>query len=450
MKKLLVISLLVTMMYRLDAQIIITGFLVEPPGTDAPAGGGYEYIQLRATQDIDFAATPYAVVAGEISGGTPSALGWAAGASLTYKFNLTSGTVNKGDYFYVGNTKKLINGAGSTGISSAKWIRVKSTGDETGDDGMGVNATAGFLPQAKNSACGIAVFSGTLIDGTTVPLDAVFYGDNIGNAYITSSGNGYLVPKNDLYDPDPGQPKFGMGSNTILIGPKATTDDNHFYMLGGVYNLTTNHWDAPRSATLITLSSTSTLADIESGTGANILPIKLTSFTAQKQQNAVRLSWSTASETNNSHFEVLRSDGEAFQAIGMVQGNGTTSEMNTYNFTDNNPLPGISYYQLRQVDFNGKSELSKIIPVNIEFSQPQIRATGRSNTQHIEISVYSPQAGRGKLQVTDVNGKKIATQNISLEKGNNQYTIPANLSAGVYIATAAIAGKKYAVKFMPQ
>ncbi|HZH36620.1 MAG TPA: DUF5689 domain-containing protein, partial [Flavisolibacter sp.] len=89
------------------ASIIITGYLVDPPGTDA----NYEYIQLMATKNIDFAVTPFSVVTTNNAGaniptGFP-AEGWATGSQRTYKFNLNSGTVQKGQYFYVGANKNI-------------------------------------------------------------------------------------------------------------------------------------------------------------------------------------------------------------------------------------------------------------------------------------------------------------------------------------------------------
>ena len=110
------------------ASIIITGYLADPTGTDA----NYEYIQLMATRNIDFAVTPFAVVTNNNAGTSifPSD-GWATGAARTYKFNLTSGTVQKGEYFYVGANKNIW-GANSTDISSSKWFG-KMYGSVNGD-----------------------------------------------------------------------------------------------------------------------------------------------------------------------------------------------------------------------------------------------------------------------------------------------------------------------------
>ncbi len=84
--------------------IVITGYLTDPSGSD----GNYEYIQLKATKDIDFAVTPYSVVACNNAGtNPPSPDGWAQGLVRTYKINLTAGKILKGQFFYVGGNKNI-------------------------------------------------------------------------------------------------------------------------------------------------------------------------------------------------------------------------------------------------------------------------------------------------------------------------------------------------------
>ncbi|MGH2624290.1 MAG: DUF5689 domain-containing protein, partial [Sphingobacterium sp.] len=98
-------------------KIIITGWIADPKGTDADN----EYIQLMATEDIDFSKTPFSLVTtNNANASTPTGYpqkGWATGDKRTYKFNLTSGIAPKGTFFYVGGSKKLINSTGSTSIA---------------------------------------------------------------------------------------------------------------------------------------------------------------------------------------------------------------------------------------------------------------------------------------------------------------------------------------------
>ncbi len=92
-----------------------------------------------------------------------------------------------------------------------------------------------------------------------------------------------------------------------------------------------------------------------------VLPIELLSFTAKNTEGGKNhLSWATASEKNNSHFDIERStDGNSFLPIGQVKGNNKAS---SYQFVDNQPF-ATTYYRLRQIDFDGTETYSKIVSV---------------------------------------------------------------------------------------
>ena len=96
------------------------------------------------------------------------------------------------------------------------------------------------------------------------------------------------------------------------------------------------------------------------------LPVSLLYFKGVKSgEQAALLSWATTSETNNAYFELLRStDGKDFQPITKIQGAGNSSVLNSYSFTDANLQPGVYYYMLIQVDFDGTPTLSPIITIN--------------------------------------------------------------------------------------
>ena len=90
---------------------------------------------------------------------------------------------------------------------------------------------------------------------------------------------------------------------------------------------------------------------------ATLLPVNLTTFTATAQSASVLVQWQTAKEVDNDYFRVERSlDGETFETIGMVQGNGTTDATTDYRFVDEAPATGINYYRLTQTDYDGTSE----------------------------------------------------------------------------------------------
>ncbi|MEZ4946014.1 MAG: T9SS type A sorting domain-containing protein [Cyclobacteriaceae bacterium] len=95
------------------------------------------------------------------------------------------------------------------------------------------------------------------------------------------------------------------------------------------------------------------------------LPIELVMFKASAAKDAVKLNWTTASELNNDYFNVERSlDGEQWQLIATVAGAGTTNRTNAYETIDYQPIEGVSYYRLRQTDFDGEFSFSPIERVN--------------------------------------------------------------------------------------
>lgn len=110
-----------------------------------------------------------------------------------------------------------------------------------------------------------------------------------------------------------------------------------------------------------------------SATCGCILPVELTSFKATSNEPSVKIEWTTPSENNNKNFEIERSaDGNIFENIGTISGNGNSTIEHQYSFTDDNPLAGNNYYRLKQNDFNGSFIYSQVISVkikkNISFS----------------------------------------------------------------------------------
>lgn len=98
-----------------------------------------------------------------------------------------------------------------------------------------------------------------------------------------------------------------------------------------------------------------------------ILPVDLTDFKAIALHDAVQLNWHTASENNNEGFYIERSvNASQWQTLGFAAGQGTTTQAYDYTFLDEKPLPGKSYYRLRQRDFDGNEVYSNMVNVNLK------------------------------------------------------------------------------------
>ena len=177
------------------------------------------------------------------------------------------------------------------------------------------------------------------------------------------------------------------------------------------------------------------------------LPITLTSFTGKEFNKSIVLNWVTASEKNNKDFEILSSiDGKVFKIIGTIDGAGDSDAELKYSFVDVNPFGGTNYYQLKQIDFDGKSSTSSTIAVDSKIAETHISIFAAISKVHIGIT--SPNETAGKLSLFDIGGRKIMIQNVKLNKGYNSIELNENLNPGVHFVTLENEGKLHHQKFI--
>jgi hypothetical protein len=173
------------------------------------------------------------------------------------------------------------------------------------------------------------------------------------------------------------------------------------------------------------------------GDAAVTIPVELVTFSANVNGNNVKLNWSTATETNNSGFEIqIKSDSDEFSSIGFIPGSGTTTEERTYHYTDTELQPGKYYYRLKQIDFDGSFEYSKIIEVEIDSPVKFALSQNYPNPFNpaTKISFQIPQKSFVTLIIYDVLGKEVVTLfNEEMEAGSYQKEFDApGLTSGVY------------------
>ncbi|MBX2975602.1 MAG: T9SS type A sorting domain-containing protein [Ignavibacteriaceae bacterium] len=171
---------------------------------------------------------------------------------------------------------------------------------------------------------------------------------------------------------------------------------------------------------------------------ATTVPVELTSFSAIPTNGGVQLKWSTASESNNSGFEVQRSiDNSNFVSLSFVNGRGTTTETTEYAFLDKNEISGVYYYRLKQVDFDGRFEYSNTVevdiqaPVEFNLSQNYPNPFNPSTT----ISFGLPVASQVQIVVFDLLGREVSTiVNETFARGTHQVVFNASkLASGTYV-----------------
>jgi hypothetical protein len=154
----------------------------------------------------------------------------------------------------------------------------------------------------------------------------------------------------------------GVTWDTLTISsPFSVNGDTLFVTFNGSnYNL---DWDRFR------IVSTNGSCSTQSSYGilfiSTSLPIELISFDAEQNNELIKLTWKTATETNNEKFQIERSrDSEKWEAIGTVAGAGFSHTFLSYIFYDLKPNNGPSYYRLKQIDYDGAYEYSKVIAIN--------------------------------------------------------------------------------------
>ncbi|MDQ8006054.1 MAG: exo-alpha-sialidase [Pedobacter sp.] len=182
-----------------------------------------------------------------------------------------------------------------------------------------------------------------------------------------------------------------------------------------------------------------------------VLPVKLTSFKARTTKfGTVELNWKTTEEANNSHYEVLRSSDKNFISIGKVAGHGKTKG-SSYTFTDQKPFTGVSYYQLRQVDVDGKYWLSDIEHVKNALLLKQLSVYASKQQGKVNVNFVSANEGNAKISIYDVNGRLLHTESIAIGVSSNQFKLSLNsLNTALYVLNIDFKGDNYTVKFIPQ
>lgn len=113
--------------------------------------------------------------------------------------------------------------------------------------------------------------------------------------------------------------------------------------------------------------ATSLTKYITLATVLQVLPVTMLSFNAIENNGEVQLNWSTASESNSSHFELQRSkDAMDWKNITSVEAKGYSSNTTKYSYTDNTPEDYLNYYRVKQVDKDGKYTFSVILKIVIK------------------------------------------------------------------------------------
>lgn len=176
---------------------------------------------------------------------------------------------------------------------------------------------------------------------------------------------------------------------------------------------------------------------IGSRTGNNPLPITLRSFTAEPKADEVLVNWETVSEVNNDFFTVERTtNGIDFEEVATVDGAGNSNFPLEYQISDDDPLPDLSYYRLKQTDYDGQFEYFKMVPVQFEQNNLLQEVTISPNpfSSDLTIKYTSGNNAPVSLVIMNIRAQVIHEEVIPTSVGINRFRFEHgnDLENGIY------------------
>ncbi len=178
----------------------------------------------------------------------------------------------------------------------------------------------------------------------------------------------------------------------------------------------------------------------------NVLPIELVSFAAKAVGQTVHTHWVTSTEIDNDFFTVERSiDAQVFEEVGRLAGAGNSMSELTYDFVDDAPYTGISYYRLRQTDFDGTTTHSDIRAVEIYGDGDFQLINAYRGYEGLEV-VYRSKAAVLTAEVFDVRGKLLLSQQLRNDGGRAQLQL--ELARGIYLLRLGNGNEMQVIRFL--
>ncbi|GAA4747671.1 cadherin-like beta sandwich domain-containing protein [Flavisolibacter ginsenosidimutans] len=244
-----------------------------------------------------------------------------------------------------------------------------------------------------------------------------------------------------------GQP----GSGILPVQIDSVIGNTYNYIDNGLANLATGYYYIDISNFNSATNSTSRIVTApiwytRNDNNGFVLPVKLSSFTGEKQGTSAKLNWVTSQEINAKDFVVERSvDGVNFKSLGSVTARGNSSAPTSYNFVDAQPATGNNYYRLKLVDNDNKFEYSNVVKINFAKAFT-VFVSPNPASDHVVVNVSGvPQSLI--LQLVNASGKLIKTTTLS--NGTNRVSV-AGLPKGLYLLKFVSANDGYTEKLIVQ
>jgi hypothetical protein len=350
-------------------------------------------------------------------------------------FDLNSGTltINNPSSSALSRTAGYILSEDSNNSSKLKWNIGNNTDAHVFPFGTAAGAYIPFTLQITGGNIGnvtVSTFS-TAADNTPYPTTPVAV-THLNRMGVDNSEN--VVDRFWQIDKD------GVsGTATITFEASPSEVGTLLNLVAQRWNSSTGTWDEPlagqsSSAYGVTVPGVTQFSPWTLSAGSQVLPIELLSFTATAIENEVELNWKTATEINNDYFTIQRSaDGLEFTDIARISAGLNGNIIQKYNHVDTRPLPGKSYYRLKQTDLDGVYKFSDIRKVELGKFQARLTAYPNPVTSgQFSLDFQEALETPTSVIVYDLVGKAIF--NDVVNQGIRVYPIVLNNPpAGVYL-----------------
>ncbi|TAH41151.1 MAG: T9SS type A sorting domain-containing protein [Bacteroidetes bacterium] len=278
-----------------------------------------------------------------------------------------------------------------------------------------------IVPNVASDDYDFALYQATSCGAITTPTRCSFAA-NTGN---TGMDNALNLSTNTAVC---GTPNNGSDLSEDVCGNAWT--DTKPVLAGETYYLMVNKWSPGGSGFTLDWMLTG-------GSSLNclLLPIELLSFTAEPNGEVVDLKWSTATEINNDYFILERSsDSYEFQPIQIVDAAGNSSHTLNYKTVDASPLSGISYYRLKQTDYDGRSSNSQVVSVDFRKQKDEFTIYPNPATDDVILVYHCQKSSATRIRVLDLKGQLVYSINTESAKGMNKLNLDLpELDAGVFV-----------------
>ncbi|KAA9345698.1 T9SS type A sorting domain-containing protein [Adhaeribacter soli] len=401
---------------------------------------------LASTSTVDYAQGNQLISAATYGNLTVSGTGEKqlnSNITVRGKLSFTSGSLVLKD-----NNLLMQSGSTITGANAANYIKTKGTGALMQAIGKGQTVTFPVGTETTYNPATITLANSSTADNFYVSVMPKLY-----TAYDeTFVPTGSEITSKVVNTTWIMEEETEGGTNATVQFQWTSADEQLDFNRSqtGISQYTTEGWT---TSTLAPASGSSpytrSLANVTSFsvfgvTGENAplnkfqpLPVELLSFKAMVKGNGVELNWATATELNNDKFIIERSgNGMNWTEAGQVRGHGNSSSVINYTFTDQvNGAEKQLYYRLKQVDYNGTFEYSKVATVKFNKTlKPEIALAANPVKESLRFNLNGSTLENATLQIYTIGGLQVKTLNLtqmSAEAG----TSVNNLPAGIYIYT---------------